>query len=351
MTTEIRPAGAATSMASPGARLRGEDLAALAVFALLAALPLVTSGYVVYILPQYMLLGVLAMSLAVLWGYAGIVSFGQAAFFATGAYAMGLTMKYVTQPGINSAYLGIIGGTVGGALVALLIGYFLFSAGVRSTYFVVATLALSIIVEQMAKSFSDITGGWNGLYVDRMTLTLGPQVEISLFDDAPMYYAALAVVVPLYVAVAALMRARFGRIVVGIRENEERMLALGYNVPAYKTLVLGLSGLLAGVAGALYATHANFAHPSNASVLFSTQVVIWVAIGGRHSLLGSFVGAIVVASLSNYLSSIAAIQAYWPLLMGLIFIAVIILFRGGLAGMVEVLGDLLRGRNRNGRPA
>jgi hypothetical protein len=195
-------------------------------FAVLAAVPLLTTGYVVYILPQYMLLGVLAMSLAILWGYGGIVSFGQAAFFATGAYAMGLVMKYVTDPGINTAYLGILAGTAGGALMALLIGYFLFSAGVRSTYFVVATLALSIIVEQMVKSFSDITGGWNGLYVDRMTLTLGSLFELSLFDDAPMYYVVLAAVALAYLAVAALMRARFGKIVIGIRENEARRRAL-----------------------------------------------------------------------------------------------------------------------------
>ncbi len=346
MTTQAQQAGGLASQARPGARFRGEDLAALILFALLAVIPLLTSGYAVYILPQYMLLGVLAMSLAILWGYGGIVSFGQAAFFAVGAYSMGLVMKHATLP-INSAYLGLLAGTCGGALVALLIGYFLFSAGVRSTYFVVATLALSIIVEQTLKSFSDITGGWNGLYVDRMTLTLGPLFELSLFDDTPMYYTVLAIVVPLYAAVTALMRGRFGKIVVGIRENEDRMLALGFNVPAYKTLAFGLSGLLAGLAGALYATHASFAHPSNAGVLFSTQVVIWVAIGGRHSLLGAFAGAIIVAALSNYLSSIEAIQEYWPLVMGLIFIAVIVLFRAGLAGAVETLF----GKKRHGRAA
>jgi ABC-type branched-subunit amino acid transport system permease subunit len=346
MMTQAQQAGDLASQARQGARFRGEDLAALILFTLLAVIPLMTSGYAVYILPQYMLLGVLAMSLAILWGYGGIVSFGQAAFFAVGAYSMGLVMKHATLP-INSAYLGLLAGTCGGALVALLIGYFLFSAGVRSTYFVVATLALSIMVEQTVKSFSNITGGWNGLYVDRMTLTFGSLFELSLFDDTPMYYTVLAIVVPLYAAVMALMRGRFGKIVVGIRENEDRMLALGFNVPAYKTLAFGLSGLLAGLAGALYATHASFAHPSNAGVLFSTQVVIWVAIGGRHSLLGAFAGAIIVAALSNYLSSIKAIQEYWPLVMGLIFIAVIVLFRSGLAGLVETLF----GKRRHGRAA
>jgi ABC-type branched-subunit amino acid transport system permease subunit len=334
MTAEVRPVGGLAAERGRAGWIRGEDLAALIVFALLAAVPLAISGYVVYILPQYMLLGVLAISLAILWGYGGIVSFGQAAFFAIGAYAMGLVLKYVNLP-INGAYVGILTGTAAGALVAVVIGYFLFSAGVRSTYFVVATLALSIIVEQIVKSFSDITGGWNGLYVDRMTLTAGSLFELSLFDDVPMYYTVLTVVAVLYAAVTMLMRSRFGKIVVGVRENEDRMLALGFSVPAYKTLAFGLSGLLAGLAGAFYATHASFAHPSNAGVLFSTQVVIWVAIGGRRSLLGAFTGAIIVASLSNYLSSIKAIQNYWPLIQGLIFIAVIALFREGLAGVID----------------
>jgi ABC-type branched-subunit amino acid transport system permease subunit len=312
----------------------------------LAIVPLLIGGYAIYILPQYMLLGVLAMSLAILWGYAGIVSFGQAAFFAIGAYSIGLVMKYATLP-INPAYAGILVGTAGATVAALIIGYFLFSAGVRSTYFVVATLALSIIVEQTVKSFSNITGGWNGLYVDRMTLTLGSLFELSLFDDVPMYYVILIVVVIVYFFTAAIMRSPFGRIVIGVRENEGRMLALGFDVPAYKTLVFGLSGLLAGLAGSFYATHANFAHPSNAGVLFSTQVVIWVAIGGRRSLLGAFAGAILVASLSNYLSSIKAIQNYWPLFQGLIFIAAIILFREGLAGLID---SLLR-KLRHGRTA
>jgi ABC-type branched-subunit amino acid transport system permease subunit len=327
-------------------RFRGEDIAAVIVFAVLLAIPLIISGYIVYILPQYMLLGVLAMSLAILWGYTGIVSFGQAAFFAVGAYAMGLTMKHAVLP-VNSAYVGILAGTAGGALIGLLIGYFLFSAGVRSTYFVVATLALSIIVEQTVKSFSNITGGWNGLYVDRMTLTFGPMLELSLFDDTPMYYTILIVVMAVYVLVVMIMRSRFGKILIGIRENEDRMLALGFRVPAFKTLAFGLSGLLAGLAGSLYATHASFAHPSNAGVLFSTQVVIWVAIGGRHSLLGAFCGAIIVASLSNYLSSIEAIQDYWPLIQGLIFIAFIVLFREGLVGFVETVFR----RGRRGRVA
>ena len=249
MTSEAHPAADARARI-PAGRIRGEGVAALLLFTLLALVPVFLGGYVVYILPQYMLLGVLAMSLAILWGHAGIVSFGQAAFFAIGAYSIGLVMKYAALP-INPAYVGIFVGTIGAAIAALVIGYFMFSAGVRATYFVVATLALSIIVEQTVKSFSNITGGWNGLYVDRMTLSLGSLFELSLFNDVPMYYTILAVVVLVYLGTIILMRSSFGRIVIGVRENEDRMLALGFDVPAYKTLAFGLSGLLAGLAVAL----------------------------------------------------------------------------------------------------
>lgn len=320
---------------------RGETAAALVLFALLALVPGVLDGYPVYILPQYLLFGVLAMSLGVLWGWASIVSFGQAAFFAIGAYGMGLAM----QAGLGGygGYLGIVCGALAGGLLAIVAGYFLFSAGVKSTYFVLITLALSIIVEQLAVSQSEITGGYNGLFVDRMALALGPLGEIPLSGDIASYYAVLVVVPLLYFGLVALTRSSFGKILVGIRENEDRMTALGYNVSFYKTAAFGLSGTLAGLAGALYATHAGFVSPSLAGVGFSTEVVVWVAIGGRLSLLGALAGGVLVAALSNYLSSIS--PQYWQLALGFVFILVIMFSRDGLAGAVAQIGDrLFRGR-------
>lgn len=318
-------------------RLGGEDKLAILCFIGLALLPLATQGYLLYILPQYFMYGLLAVSLAILWGFGGIISFGQAAFFALGGYAMGLAMKEIGFG--NPAYLGILLGILVAGGVALILGYFLFSAGVRSTYFVLATLALSIIVEQLAKSQADITGGWNGLYVDRLSLTLGPWVDVSLFPDMPMYYFVLVLTVVAYGLVVWLMRGRFGKIVVGLRENEDRMAALGFDASLYKTLAFALSGMLAGFAGAIYATHAAFVSPVLAGVLFSTQVVIWVAIGGRHSLLGAFAGGVLVSTVSNFLN--AEFPLYWQLIVGILFVVVIVLFRGGLAGMVEDLGRRL----------
>jgi len=320
--------------------LGGETPIVTGLMVLLAGLPLVLSGYPIYILPQYMAFGIMAMSLGLLWGWVGILSFGQAAFFALGAYAMGLTMAR-TLP-VNGAYLGLIAACVVGALVAAIAGYFLFKAGVRATYFVLATLALSIIVEQIAVSESELTGGWNGLYVDRMAVTVGSAIRIDLSSDAAAYYAVLPLMAALYLLLRWLQCGRFGKVLVGIRENEDRVKALGYDIALYKTAAFALSGAIAALAGAIYATHANFVSPSLGGVLFSTEVVVWVAIGGRSSLGGALIGGIAVASLSNFLS--ATSPEYWQLALGVIFVLVIIFFKDGLAGLVRRLGrEMKRG--------
>ncbi len=321
---------------------RGERAVALVIFALLALLPGVIGGYPIYILPQYLLFGVLAMSLGLLWGWVGIVSFGQAAFFAIGAYGMGLVMH--AGLGGWAGYLGIVCGMLAGALLAAIAGYFLFSAGVKSTYFVLVTLALSIIVEQLAVSQSWITGGYNGLFVDRMVLALGPLGEIPLNGDVAAYYAVLVVLPILYFGLKGLTQSSFGKILVGIRENEDRMTALGYDISLYKSAAFMLSGALAGIAGALYATHAGFVSPSLAGVTFSTEVVVWVAIGGRSSLFGALIGGVIVSALSNYLSSIS--PQYWQLALGFIFILVIMFSRDGIAG---AFAAIVNGVSRWGR--
>jgi ABC-type branched-subunit amino acid transport system permease subunit len=308
----------------------GESPLAILVLVVLAILPQLVGGYTVYILPQYMLFGVMAMSLGLLWGSCGILSFGQAGFFALGGYAMGLVMAREGLP-VNPAYLGILCAALACAALAAAIGYFLFSAGVRDSYFVLVTLALSIMVEQLAISQSEITGGWNGMFINRMSLTF-PGFELQLTDDLPIYYLVLVVAALVYLGLRLVQRAPFGKILVGIRENESRMEALGYAAPLHKTAAFALSGGIAGMAGALYATHAGFVAPSLGGVLFSTEVVVWVAIAGRESLLAAFLGGVLVSSLSNYLSAIS--PSLWQLFMGLLFIVAITVLRGGVAGFL-----------------
>lgn len=317
---------------SPQTRLGAEAKVALAVFVCLALFPLFVSGYIVYILPQYMIFGVLAMSLALLWGVTGILSFGQAGFFAIGGYVIGL-MTGGTLP-IGGLFLGLVAAVLLGYLVAALIGYFLFSAGVRDAYFVLVTLALSIVVEQLSVSQSQLTGGWNGMFILRPTIDLG-FTRIELFADIPVYYVILSAVALIYAGLYAFTRSRFGKVLVGIRENEMRLVSLGVPAALHKTAAFALSGAVAALAGALYGLHSGFVSPSLGGVLFSTEVVVWVAIAGRSSLIGALLGGIVVSSLSNYLSAIT--PTYWQLALGLVFMLTIAFFRGGVAGTLERL--------------
>ena len=313
---------------------RGEAVFATIVFAGLALLPLFHAGYIIYILPQYLTFGVLAMSLALLWGFTGILSFGQAGFFAIGGYAVGLMMS-MSLP-VNGFYLGLLAAAAAGAAVAGLIGYFLFSAGVKDAYFVLVTLALSIVIEQLAVSQSQWTGGWNGMFLLRPSLSFFGW-STDLFDDVKIYYFILAFVMITYAALHMFTRSAHGKIVVGIRENEMRMVSLGVSSTFYKTMVFSLSAIVACLAGSFYAVHSGFVSPSLGGVLFSTEVVVWVAIAGRTSLIGALLGGVLVSSLSNLLSAIT--PAYWQLVLGLVFIAAIAYFKGGVAGAIERLAS------------
>jgi urea transport system permease protein len=321
--------------------LGAENILAVLLFVALFYVPYVVTGYPVFILPQYMLFGVLALTLCLLWGFAGMVSFGQGAFFAIGAYAFGITIKHLN--GAAGPWLGLLLGIVIGAAIAGAIGYFLFSANVRDSYFVLVTLAISTIVNVIANSQSGLTGGFNGMYIDRVTLSVFGVVQVSLKGDLAMYYVAFAVTLAVYLSFRFLQWSPFGRVLVSIRENEERTRALGYNTSMYKTAAFAISGAVAALAGGLYSTDAAFVSPDLAGVLFSTGVVVWVAVGGRDYYVGALLGAIGISVLSNALNSL--IPEYWQLLLGLLFVLVIMFFRRGLIGSLLQVPQYVRGRH------
>jgi len=317
-----------------------ENVLAVVLFVALFYVPYLVVGYPVFILPQYMLFGVLALTLCLLWGFGGMVSFGQGAFFAVGAYAIGITMQRMEAAA--APWLGLLLALIAGAAVAGVIGYFLFSADVRESYFVLVTLAISTIVYVIANSQSDLTGGFNGMFVERASFPLPGGGSLSLASDLSAYYTVFAFTLLAYVGFRLLQRSRFGRVLVGIRENEDRTRALGFNTALYKTSAFAVSGGVAALAGALYATDAGFVSPSLGGVLFSTGVVVWVAVGGREYFVGALIGAIAISVLSNKLN--ALIPEYWQLLLGVLFVLVIVFFRRGLIGSLLQLPEYLRGR-------
>jgi urea ABC transporter permease protein UrtC len=313
------------------ASLRSEVPWAALVFVLVAVLPAVAPDYVVFILPQYLLYGVAAMALGLIWGYGGILSFGQAAFFGLGGYAMAMALKEFEA--FNPGYAGLLLAPVAGGILAAVLGWFLFSARVRESYFVIITLAVSVIFEQLAISQSHLTGGFNGMYVDRIRLTFFGQEFVDLYENGPMFYAVLIFTVGAYAVARWAVNSQWGHVLVAIRENETRTESFGFNTATYKTGAFSLAAALTAAAGALYATHAQFVAPPLFGVGLSTQIIIWTAVGGRSTLLGTFLGGVLVSVASERLSKV--FPTYWQLLIGIIFVLLVLLFRASRSGRLS----------------
>jgi urea ABC transporter permease protein UrtC len=298
---------------------------------ILAFVPLAAERYISFLSAQFLLFGLLALSLGLIWGYGGILSFGHAAFFGLGAYSMAWSYKYFSF-GFNPGYIGLVGAALIPAVLALLLGFFLFYSEVRDVYFVIITLAVSVILQQLATSSGimfEIFGGFNGLFVPRMPLSIPGVFQLAL-DDRMFYILTVLVIFTAYLLCRWLVRSHFGEVLIAIREDEERTQALGYNTAYYKTLVFGFSAALAGLAGALYASLAGFIDPSLLGFVLSTEVVIWVAVGGRQFLVGAILGAILINAAASGLSQ--AIATRDTLILGVLFILVVVFFKRGIAG-------------------
>jgi urea ABC transporter permease protein UrtC len=300
---------------------------------LLVLVPLVTTRYLAFLSAQFLLFALLGLSLGLIWGYGGILSFGHAAFFGLGAYCMAWSYEYLAV-GVNPGYIGLVAAVVVPSLLALLLSVFLFYSEVRDVYFVIITLAVSVILEQLATSSGimfDIFGGFNGLFLPRFAISFPGMFEFTL-NDRMFYILSVVAIVAAYLGCRRLVLSHFGQVLIAIRENEDRTQALGYNTARYKTLVFGFSAGLAGIAGALYAALAGFVSPTLLGFALSTEVVIWVAVGGRQYLAGAILGSIIVNALSSGLSE--AISNRYLLVLGLLFILVVVAFQRGIAGPV-----------------
>jgi urea transport system permease protein len=302
-------------------RLVGTAAFGLVVLAL-AVVPSVTGQHLTALIGRFLIFALLAVSLDLLWGYAGQLSLGHAAFFGLGAYAAGLVL--VGGGGVARSALAIGLAVTVPAAAALVMGYLLFRGGVGGVYFAIVTLLVSLLLEQLAITWSGFTGGINGLFgmapVDLGVVTIG-----SLRSA---YYLILFVTVGAFLASRWLTRTPFGRALTAIRSHEHRAHSLGLSVVTLKTVVFTVSCGLAGLAGFLYVPLERFVYPTQLGLVASTSVVVWVVIGGRGTLVGPVLGAVVVEYLASALSG--RLQGYWMLVIGLFLVAVVMLRPGGL---------------------
>lgn len=274
----------------------------------------------------YLLFCMLAISIDLVWGYTGLLTLGHAAYFGAGAY---LTAKVTEEiPAVPETVVVFVMAPIFGALLTFLVGWFLFSADVKGAYFAIATLIVAVIFERLTQQFTGFLGGFNGLS-GIPTLSIG-SFEFTVIME---YYTVVVVLVGIYVGSRWLTTSAFGRALKGIREDQKRTEAFGYNTELCRLLVFTLSGGIAAVAGGMYATIDGFVSPPLIGFVLSTTLVIWVAVGGRGTLLGAVVGALLIQFLESELSDI--ILNFWEIALAIVFIAVVIAAPGGIVGLVD----------------
>jgi branched-chain amino acid transport system permease protein len=297
------------------------------VLALLIVAPLVLPEFWRRFVTEILIWGLLAMSSDILIGYTGMVSFGHSAFFGLGMYGAAAALLTVKPP---SLWLALVYGLAGAAAVAAFVAYF--STRLRDIYFSITTLVFSQIFYVIIFTWTEVTGGENGLTFARPPLGI-PGVFAVPFTSDTLHWFVLAVVTASYLILRRVMRSPFGMVLQAIRENEPRTRAIGYHVERYKIVSVMLSGCFAGLAGVLYALQNRFAAPDFVFFLISGEVVIWNVMGGIGTLIGPVLGAAFFLLLREALSRF--LTEYYLIPVGVIFTAMVIFMPQGLLGFLR----------------
>ncbi len=285
---------------------------------LLVLLPLSESRFYVFLGTDILIMGLFAVSLNLLLGYTGLVSFGQAAYFGVGAYTCALLMKKasIAFP-ISFAAAGVFGATT-----ALIIGFFCIQ--LTKIYFAMLTLAFSQIVWAIAFKWNSLTGGDTGL--------IGVNFPVHLDSPTRFYYFTLVVVVLSLYLLRKLVNSPFGRILTTIRENPERTEFIGINVKLFQLIAFMISGFFAAIAGALFGIFNHSIFPDFIFWPQSAEVLIMSLLGGMYSFFGPMVGAAVLLYLRMQVTSFTQ---YWPLILGTILALLLFFFPGGIVGFLK----------------
>jgi branched-chain amino acid transport system permease protein len=308
-------------------RLIGYWMGFSVVLALLIAAPLVLPAFWRSFLTEILIWGLLAMSSDLLIGYTGMVSFGHSAFFGLGIYGAAAALLSTNPPNLWMAFLF---GLVAAAAVAAFVAYF--STRLRDIYFAITTLIFSQIFYVIIFTWTELTGGENGLTFRRPALAI-PGLFSVPFTSETLHWFVLGVVTLSYLVLRRITQSPFGMVLQSIRENEGRTRAIGYPVERYKIVAVMLSGLFAGLAGVLYAIQNRFAAPDFVFFLVSGEVVIFNVMGGIGTLVGPVVGAAFFLLLREGFSRF--FTEYYLIPVGVIFIAMVIFLPQGLLGFMR----------------
>nr|WP_202820017.1 urea ABC transporter permease subunit UrtC [Calderihabitans maritimus] len=314
--------------------------------------PTFLSDFRLSLLAKFLTYAIVAISLDLLWGYGGMLSLGQGVFFGLGAYSMAMYLKlmaagsalpdFMVWSGLTElpwfwkpfhyAWFAIGASVIIPAMVAAIIGFVIFRSRIRGVYFSILTQALALVITILLVGQQPYTGGTNG--ITNFSTILG----FSLSDTSTqttLYFITVICLACVYILCRWLTGSRFGRILIAIRDAEARVRFCGYNTVMFKVFTFALSAGLAGLGGALFVPQVGIISPAMIGVVPSIEMVIWVAVGGRGTLIGAILGALIVNGAKSYLSE--SFPDAWLYLQGLLFIAVILLVSGGVMGIFKKL--------------
>ncbi len=333
---------------------------------LLFVIPEILSDFRLNQMGRYLTFAIVAIGIDLIWGYTGMLSLGQAVFFGLGGYAMAMYLKmeasgdrlpdFMGWSGVKelpwfwepfaSPWFAIPMVMIGPAVLAFLFGYLVFRSRIQGVYFAIVTQALAMIASVFMVSQQQFTGGTNG--ITNFTNILGFRVGAASTQYG-LYIATVIVLLLAYIVARYITRSRYGRLLVAVRDDEERVRFTGYNVALVKATVFAIAAAFAGVAGALFVPQAGIISPANLGVVPSIEMVLWVAVGGRGTIAGAVIGALVVSWARSFLSE--SYPDTWLFALGAMFIGSVVLFPRGIAGIVidgvtylQVQFDRLRGR-------
>lgn len=325
----------------------------------LAFAPQFLSAYNLSLLGRFLALCILALGLTLVWGWGGILSLGQGVFFGLGAYALALHLKLMgLGPGelpdfmqwsgtdhlpwwwsiFHSASVAVAAVVLVPMAAAAALAWLVFRRRVGGVYFALITQALALAFATLLVSEQPFTGGFNGL-TDFHSI-----FGFSLMDASAqrgLYWITLAFVAVAFLCLRWLLATKFGKVLLAIRDGENRIRFLGYNPVPYKVVAFSLGGALAGIAGALFTLHVGVISPAMVGVVPSIEMIVWVAVGGRESLAGAVVGTLLVNFGKDWISS--AMPNAWLYIMGLLFVLVVTVLPQGLAGASDSLARVLPG--------
>lgn len=330
---------------------------------------------------KYLVYGMLGIAISLSWGYAGVLNLGQGLFFGIGAYMLAMSLKLASftslqqgsdkpvpdfmlwnaEPGsktdlccINEGsflwipfqeqWFGIVMGLILPALLATVVGLVMFRKRISGVFIAIITLALVLLVRLLVIDAQPVTNGFNGL-TDLGWFTIGGfEFDPYLFET---YYLVAVSLILVLIATRLLVETRAGLILQSIRDDSNRARYLGFDVSVYQTFFFAVSAGIAGFAGMLYVIAAEFASPTFMDLTFSITMVVWAAVGGRHSLLGACIGAILINTVEASISETEGLVEAWKAIIGLLFVLVVIFLPRGLAGLARDAVEFLR---RGGRP-